>query len=62
MIVEQNGEQMLIEADALIAAFGSKPYIPFRIENVPNFIIGDASGVRNIYSAVNEGFEVAIKI
>ncbi len=62
LIVEQNGDQMLIEADALIAAFGSKPYIPFKIENVPNYVIGDASSVRNIYTAVKEGFEVGIKI
>ncbi len=62
LIVEQDGEQHLIEADALVAAFGSKPYVPFRIEGIPNYIIGDAKGVRNIYSAVNEGFEIAIKL
>ncbi len=62
IIVERDGEQMLVEADALIAAFGSKPYIPFRIEGVPNYIIGDASSVRNIYSATKEGFEVAMRI
>lgn len=62
IIVEQDGEQILIEADAFIAAFGSRPFVPFRVESVPNYIIGDASSVRNIYSAVNEGFEVATKI
>ena len=62
LIIEQNGKQMFIEADAMIAAFGSRPYIPFRIEGVPNHIIGDANGVRNIYSAISEGFDAAMKI
>jgi len=62
IIVEKEGEQMLIEADAMIAAFGSRPFVPFRIEDIPTHIIGDAKSVRNIYSAVSEGFEVAMRI
>ena len=60
--VEKEGNRMSIEADAFIAAFGSKPYIPFKIEDAPNYIIGDAFSVRNIYSATKDGFEVAMKI
>ena len=62
IIVEKEGEQVLIEADAMIAAFGSRPFVPFRIEDVPTHIIGDAKSVRNIYSAVSEGFEAGMKI
>ncbi len=62
IIVEKEGEQMLIEADAMIAAFGSRPFVPFHIEDVPTHVIGDAKSVRNIYSAVSEGFKVAISI
>ena len=62
IVVETGGEQRVIEADALIAAFGSRPYIPFTVENIPTIVIGDAKSVRNIYSAVNEGFSAAISL
>ena len=62
IVVEQEGTQMIVETDALIAAFGSRSFVPFQIENIPTYIIGDAKGVRNIYSATSEGFEVAIQI
>ncbi len=59
LIVERDGEQRFIEADALIAAFGLRPFVPFRLDDVPMHIIGDAKSVRNIYSAISEGFEIA---
>ncbi len=62
IVVERNGEQSVIEADAMVAAFGGRPYVPFSIEDVPTKVIGDAAGVRNIYSAVSEGFSAALDI
>ncbi|AGB04326.1 NADH:flavin oxidoreductase [Aciduliprofundum sp. MAR08-339] len=62
IVVEKDGEQILIEADAMIAAFGSRPFVPFTLEDIPTMVIGDAKSVRNIYSAVSEGFEAGIGI
>ncbi len=62
IVVEQNGNQMIVEADALIAAFGSRPFVPFTVEDVPTHIIGDAKSVRSIYAATSEGFRVAVSI
>jgi len=62
IIVEREGEQMLLEADALIAAFGSRPFVPFTFIDIPTHIIGDAKSVRSIYAATNEGFRVALTL
>ena len=62
VIVERDGHQFIIEADALVAAFGSRPFVPFTLENIPTIVVGDAKSVRNIYSAVNEGFQAAIAL
>ena len=62
VIVEKEGVKMLIEVEAMVAAFGSKPFVPFQIKDIPTHVIGDAKSVRNIYSAVSEGFEVAMQI
>ena len=39
-----------------------RPYVPFIIEDIEYHIIGDAKSVRNIASAVREGYEVGRKL
>ena len=62
VIVERNGHQFVLKADALVAAFGVRSFVPFTLENIPTIVVGDAKSVRNIYSAVNEGFQAAITL
>jgi len=62
VIVERNGNQFVLEADALVAAFGARPFVPFTLENISTIVVGDAKSVRNIYSAVSEGFQAAVTL
>jgi len=62
VIVERNGDQFVLEADALVAAFGARPFVPFTLEDISTIVVGDAKSVRNIYSAVSEGFQAAVTL
>ena len=55
-------EKEMIKCDVIVGAFGMKPYVPFVIDDVEYYIIGDAKSVRNIASAVREGYEVGRKL
>jgi len=55
-----NGE--ILDIDAMVMAFGSKPYVPFSLDDVPTVVVGDAKKVRNIYSATSEGFRAATNL
>ena len=64
IIVEntETGEKKMIKCDVIVGAFGMKPYVPFVIEGIEYYIISDAKLVRNIASAVREGYEVGRKL
>ena len=58
----ETGEKEMIKCDVIVGAFGMRPYVPFVIDGVEYHIIGDAKSVRNIASAVREGYEVGRKL
>lgn len=58
----KTGEKEMIKCDVIVGAFGMRPYVPFIIEGIECYIIGDAKSVRNIASAVREGYEVGRKL
>ena len=58
----ETGEKEMIKCDVIVGAFGMRPYVPFVIDGVEYHIIGDAKSVRNIASAVKEGYEVGRKL
>ncbi len=58
----ETGEKEMIKCDVIVGAFGMRPYVPFIIEGIEYHIIGDAKSVRNIASAVREGYEVGRKL
>ncbi|MCD6398761.1 MAG: FAD-dependent oxidoreductase [Candidatus Aenigmarchaeota archaeon] len=55
----QNGEKITLKFDELVIATGGKPYVPFECTDIPSYYIGDAKSVRNIYSAISEGYKIA---
>ncbi len=57
-----NGEKEKIKCDALVAAFGNKPYVPFTFDDRPCYIIGDARSIGKIVDATHEGYAVAMRI
>ncbi len=52
----------MIKCDVIVGAFGMRPYVPFVIDGIEYHIVGDAKSVRNIASAVKEGYEVGRKL
>ncbi|ASJ08725.1 tRNA uridine 5-carboxymethylaminomethyl modification protein [Thermococcus siculi] len=58
----ETGEKEMIECDVIVGAFGMRPHVPFVIDGVEYHIIGDAKSVRNIASAVKEGYEVGRRL
>jgi len=64
LIVEdlEEGNCKTFEFDELVFALGNEPYIPFKFEGVPSYVIGDAKKVRRIIDAIHEGFNIAIKL
>ena len=58
----KTGEKEMMKCDVIVGAFGMRPYVPFVIDSVEYHVIGDAKSVRNIASAVKEGYEVGRKL
>ncbi|RKY45937.1 MAG: tRNA uridine 5-carboxymethylaminomethyl modification protein [Candidatus Neomarinimicrobiota bacterium] len=58
----EEGNCKIFEFDELVFALGNEPYIPFKFEGVPSYVIGDAKKVRRIIDAIHEGFNIAIKL
>lgn len=56
---KDSNRNLKLTVDYFVAAFGSKPYIPFKIKGVDSYVIGDAKEVRKIVDAIHEGYEIA---
>jgi len=41
---------------------GNKPHIPFTIENVPLYVIGDAEAIGKTVDAIHRGYKTAREI
>jgi len=58
----ETGEKEMMKCDVIVGAFGMRSHVPFMIDGVEYHVIGDAKSVRNIASAVREGYEVGRRL
>jgi len=60
------GAEIFISADTVILSIGYEPYLPPIVDSVksiaPVKVIGDASEVANLLSAINNGYDLALLI
>ncbi|RKY54117.1 MAG: tRNA uridine 5-carboxymethylaminomethyl modification protein, partial [Candidatus Neomarinimicrobiota bacterium] len=57
-----NGQREKIKCDAIVVATGGKPHNPFIIDEISNYVVGDAKEVRKIVDAVREGYMAAKEV
>lgn len=69
VVVETNGEEKTLEADAVILAISSKPKSSedlqeaCRQQNIPYYVIGDAlAAPRLALNAIHEAYDAVLKI